>query len=133
MSKTRTSTTSLALVALLAAIVLTGCAGSDTLLGPDPNAAAVTVDWAWEECPGWEEACDQGRQEICFQCPPDADWKNPGQYNSCIRKALRQYLQELSDCFSNEELDTLRDCILDENWESIGDQEVNRKQKFRDE
>jgi hypothetical protein len=129
MSKVRRPIRSLALVIFLAAGVMVGCTKSDNPSAPDPTDAMLTADWTWEECPDWNEACERIGWELWWECPPDGDWNNPGDYKSCRNQTAKRYIKELKDCFSDEERDALRECAMA--WTPNQEGTTTQSRRFR--
>ncbi len=101
-----------AVLSFLAIFVLTGCIDSGDPLGIGPDAAAINPSQIADECPSWGEACGEIGWAVWCACPPDGDWKNDGQWKSCRKKAAKEHLKDVKGCFSVEELDELRECVL---------------------
>jgi hypothetical protein len=133
MSDARRPIRSLALVILLAVGVMAGCTNQDNPTAPVPTDEMMAADWTWEECPDWNEACERIGWELWWECPPDGDWKNPGEYNSCRNQTAKWYLKELKACFSDEERDALRECALAWTPGQEESPEVDRKSRFHNE
>lgn len=101
----------LALPAILVVGLMAGCTHSDTLTGPDFTDQALTENLVAGDCPEWSEVCDAVGWAVWSECPLDWDWKNHGQFMSCKKKVMKQHLAEYKDCFTEEELEELKECI----------------------
>ncbi len=133
MSDVRRPIRSLALPVLLAVGVMAGCTHSDPPTAPVSPDAMLAADWTWVECPDWNDACERIGWEVLWECPPDGNWKNAGAHNSCKKQTVNLYLKELESCFSNEELDMLRECALAWTPDQEENQKVDRKTRLMDE
>ena len=112
MSRPGPSIRLLALPILLVVGLMAGCTYSDTITGPDLSDQPSSENLVADGCPDWGEVCDTVGWAVWSECPLEWDWKNQGQLMSCKRKAMKQYLAEYKGCFSTEELDELKECIL---------------------
>lgn len=101
-----------ALLSCVVVFVLTGCVDSGDPLGVGPDEAVINANQVAAECPSWGEACEEIGWAVWWACPPDGDWKNAGQWQSCRKKAAKEYMKDVKGCFSAEEFDELRECVL---------------------
>ena len=102
----------LALPLFLVVGLLASCTPSDTITGPDLSEPPSLESAVAEGCPDWGEVCDIVGWAVWSECPLDGDWKNQGQLVSCKKKSMKQYLNDYKDCFTEEELEDLKECIL---------------------
>ncbi len=102
----------LALPAIVVVGLMAGCTFSDTVTGPDFTDQTLAENLVAGGCPDWGEVCDTVGWAVWSECPLDGDWKNKGQLVSCKKKAMKQYLKEYKDCFTEDELEALKECIL---------------------
>lgn len=112
MSRPSPSIKLLALPAIVVVGLMAGCTFSDTVTGPDFTDQTSVENIVAADCPEWGEVCDTVGWAVWSECPLDWDWKNNGQLVSCKKKAMKQYLEEYSDCFAEDELEELKVCIL---------------------
>lgn len=107
-------------VLLLAALAFAGC-GSEQPLAPGSstvtvqrqgtNADAGRMD-ASGVCPSMDDLCAMGADVLRQACPPGADWQNHPDYLDCARNVTDQFLAGYADCFSAQDLQKVRMCIL---------------------
>lgn len=97
-------------VVLLEALAIAACTGSDAPLTPAPTDTPANILEAPGACPTFEQACHDIGEAMFEACPPDGDYPNHGQYVSCRNRVLNSRLNELTACFTLEELNALRTC-----------------------
>jgi hypothetical protein len=67
-----------------------------------------------DDCPTLDDACEWVGAQVDELCPPDGDWKNHGEYVSCVARTATDILrdEEWKDFCDREERDNIHGCVV---------------------
>ena len=81
----------------------------DSTWGADIDAVGIlNIDI----CGEIQDLCKDIGVQVDMVCPPDADYRNHGEYVSCVAHAATEFLRLFEPCFTEEEIEDVHGCVV---------------------
>jgi len=81
----------------------------DSTWGADIDAIGILNN---DVCGSIPEICEHVGEQVDMVCPPDATYRNHGEYVSCVAHAATELLRHFEECFTDEEMEEVHGCIV---------------------